>query len=296
MTPGELLRKVQRLEIRTRKLVNQSLAGSYHSVFRGRGMEFAEVREYQAGDDVRSIDWNVSARMQQPFVKKFTEERQLTVVVAVDTSASGRFGTARSTKQELATEVSALLAFSAIRNNDRVGLLLFSDRIEHFVPPRKGREHALRVLRDLVASSPQGAGTDIAGAVTYLRNVLKKRAVVFLVSDFQDRSYDTVLRTVARKHDVVGIRVSDPRESELPSTGLVAVADPETGERRILDAGSRRVRSEYASWAERRELEIRETVRKSGIEMLELDTGEDYEKHLVRFFRTRARRAEAGGF
>lgn len=261
MTPGELLRKVQRLEIRTRKLVNQSLAGSYHSVFRGRGMEFAEVREYQAGDDVRSIDWNVSARMQQPFVKKFTEERQLTVVVAVDTSASGRFGTARSTKQELATEVSALLAFSAIRNNDRVGLLLFSDRIEHFVPPRKGREHALRVLRDLVASSPQGAGTDIAGAVTYLRNVLKKRAVVFLVSDFQDRSYDTVLRTVARKHDVVGIRVSDPRESELPSTGLVAVADPETGERRILDAGSRRVRSEYASWAERRELEIRETVR-----------------------------------
>ena len=296
MTPGELLRKVQRLEIRTRKLVNQSLAGSYHSVFRGRGMEFAEVREYQAGDDVRTIDWNVSARMQYPFVKKFTEERELTVVVAVDTSASGRFGTARSTKQELATEVSALLAFSAIRNNDRVGLLLFSDRIEKYVPPRKGREHALRVLRDLVAADPKGDGTDIAAAVTYLRNVLKKRAVVFLVSDFQDRAYDAVLRTVARKHDVVGIRVSDPRESELPATGLVAVEDPESGDRKILDAGSRRVRSEYAAWAERRQSEIRETVRRSGIELLELDTGEEYEKRLVRFFRARARRAEAGGF
>ncbi len=296
MTPGELLKKVQRLEIRTRKLVNQSLAGSYHSVFRGRGMEFAEVREYQPGDDVRTIDWNVSARMQQPFVKIFTEERELTVVVAVDTSASGRFGTARSTKQELATEVSALLAFSAIRNNDRVGLLLFSDRIEKYVPPRKGREHALRVLRDLVASDPRGVGTDIAAAVVYLRNVLKKRAVVFLVSDFQDRNYDAVLRTVARKHDVVGIRVSDPRESELPPTGLVAVEDPESGQRSILDAGSRRVRSQYAAWAERRQTEIRETVGRSGIELLELDTGEDYERDLVRFFRIRARRAEAGGF
>lgn len=259
-------------------------------------MEFAEVREYQPGDDVRTIDWNVTARMQHPFVKKFTEERELTVVVAVDTSASGRFGTARSTKQELATEISALLAFSAIRNHDRVGLLLFSDRIEHYVPPRKGREHALRVLRDLVASNPEGAGTDIAGAVTYLRNVLKKRAVVFLVSDFQDRGYEKVLRTVARKHDVVGIRVSDPRESDLPVTGLVAVEDPETGARRLLDAGSRRVRLEYAAWAERRQLVIRETIRKSGIELLELDTGEDYENRMVRFFRTRARRAEAGGF
>ena len=296
MTPGELLRKVQRLEIRTRKLVDQSLAGSYHSVFRGRGMEFAEVREYQAGDDVRTIDWNVSARMQQPFVKKFTEERELTVVVAVDTSGSGRFGTARSTKHELATEVSALLAFSAIRNNDRVGLLLFSDRMEHFVPPRKGREHALRVLRDLVAVEPESAGTDIAGAMTYLRNVLKKRAVVFLVSDFQDRNYEKVLRTVARKHDVVGIRITDPRESELPSTGLVAVEDPESGVRRLVDAGSRKARSDYAAWSLSRQLEIRETVRKSGIELLELDTGEDYERRLVRFFRARARRAQAGGF
>lgn len=295
MTPGELLRKVQRLEIRTRKLVDQSLAGSYHSVFRGRGMEFAEVREYEPGDDVRTIDWNVSARMQHPFVKKFTEERELTVVVAVDTSGSGRFGTALTTKQELATEVSALLAFSAISNNDRVGLLLFSDQVEHYVPPRKGREHALRVLRDLVAADPGSAGTDIAGAVTYLRNVLKKRAVVFLVSDFQDRGYDTLLRTVARKHDVVGIRISDPRESELPQTGLVAVEDPETGMRRLVDSGSRRVRSDYAAWAGRREMEIRETVRLSGIEFLELDTAEDYENRLVRFFRTRARRANTGG-
>ncbi len=257
-------------------------------------MEFAEVREYEPGDDVRTIDWNVSARMQHPFVKKFTEERELTVVVAVDISGSGRFGTARTTKLELATEVSALLAFSAIRNHDRVGLLLFSDRIEQFVPPRKGREHALRVLRELVATDPGSAGTDIAGAVVYLRNVVKKRAVVFLVSDFQDRGYEAVLRTVARKHDVVGIRVSDRRESVLPPSGLVAVEDPESGRRTILDAGSRKVRAEYAAWAETRQAEIRETIRRSGIELLELDTGEDYENRLVRFFRNRARRAASG--
>lgn len=295
MSPRELLRKVQRLEIRTRKLVDQSLAGSYHSVFRGRGMEFAEVREYEPGDDVRTIDWNVSARMQHPFVKKFTEERELTVVVAVDTSASGRFGTARSTKLELATEISALLAFSAIRNNDRVGLLLFSHRIEQFVPPRKGREHALRVLRELVATDRRGSGTDLAGAMVYLRNVVKKRAVVFLVSDFQDRGYEAVLRTVARKHDVVGIRVSDSREAVLPPAGIVAVEDPESGTRTLLDAGSRKVRAEYAAWAENRQAEIRETIGRTGIDLLELDTGEDYENRLVRFFRNRARRAAAGG-
>ncbi len=295
MTPRELLRKVQRLEIRTRRLVDQSLAGSYHSVFRGRGMEFAEVREYQPGDDVRSIDWNVTARMQRPFVKKFTEERELTVVVAVDTSGSGKFGTARSTKIELATEVSALLAFSAIRNKDRVGLLLFTDRIETYVPPRKGREHALRVLRDLIASEPVGKGTDIAGAMTYLRNVVPKRAVVFLVSDFQDSRYDKVLRTVARKHDVVAILVSDPREMELPDSGLLAVEDPETGVRGVLDAGSRKVRAAYEAFAVKRRAAIRETVRKTGVDLLELNTGEDYEKPLVRFFQERARRAGAGG-
>ncbi len=295
MTPRELLRKVQRLEIRTRRLVDQSLAGSYHSVFRGRGMEFAEVREYQPGDDVRTIDWNVSARMQNPFVKKFTEERELTVVVAVDVSGSGMFGTARATKKDLATEVSALLAFSAIRNNDRVGLLLFTDQVEKYVPPRKGREHALRVLRDLVASEPAGRGTDIAGALTYLRNVVTKRAVVFLVSDFQDQGFEKVLRTVARKHDLVGILVSDPRESEIPAVGLVSVEDPETGRCGVLDAGSRQVRAAYGAWAAKRRETIRDTVRRTGVDLLELGTGEDYELPLVRFFRDRARRSMVGG-
>ncbi len=295
MTPRELLRRVRRLEIRTRRLVDESLAGSYHSVFRGRGMEFAEVREYEPGDDVRTIDWNVSARMGHPFVKKFTEERELTVVLAVDVSGSERFGTGPSTKAGLATEVAALLAFSAIRNNDRVGLLLFTDRVETFVPPRKGREHALRVLRDLVAADPKGRGTDIAAALQYLRNVVPKRAVVFLLSDFQDEGFERTLRTVARKHDVVAIAVADPRESVLPRTGLVAVEDPETGERGVVDSSSAAVRRAYAEAAARFRERLLETVRRAGVDVLELSTGEDYERPLVRFFRERARRAAAAG-
>ncbi len=212
MTPREVLRRVRRIEIRTRRLVEESLAGSYHSVFKGRGMEFAEVREYEPGDDVRSIDWNVSARMGHPFVKKFTEERELTVVLVVDGSGSQRFGTAESTKLQLAAEISALLAFSAIRNGDRVGLLLFTDRVERFVPPRKGREHGLRVIREVLAFEPEGRGTDLGRALTVLQRVVPKRAVVFVVSDFQDDAFERPLRVAARKHDVVALRTSDPRE------------------------------------------------------------------------------------
>jgi uncharacterized protein (DUF58 family) len=291
-----VLRRVQRLEIQTRKLVDESLAGSYHSVFRGRGMEFAEVREYEPGDDVRSIDWNVSARMGHPFVKKFTEERELTVLLVVDVSASERFGTAVTRKLELAAEVSALLAFSAIRNNDRVGLLLFTDRVETFVPPRKGREHGLRVLRELLAFDPVGHGTDISNALEVLRRVVTKRSVLFLVSDFQDEGYERTLRVVSRKHDVVAISVSDPREAALPDVGLVAVEDPETGERSVLDAGSAAVRRRYAAAAATERTRTRDTIRKIGLDFLELTTGEPYEQSLVRFFRERARRvARAGG-
>lgn len=296
MNPRELIRKVRRLEIRTRRLVDESLAGSYHSVFRGRGMEFAEVREYEAGDDVRTIDWNVSARMGHPFVKKFTEERELTVVLAVDVSGSKRFGTGPSTKLELAAEISALLAFSAIRNNDRVGLLLFTDRIETFVPPRKGRDHGLRVLRELLAFETAGRGTDIARALEYLRRVVTKRAVVFLVSDFQAEHFERTLRVVARKHDLVSICVADPRESVLPAVGLVAVVDPETGERAILDTGSPKVRAMWAQFAEAHRSEVRAVMRRTGVDLMELSTGEPYESPLVRFFRERARRvARAGG-
>ncbi len=286
---------MRRLEIRTRRVVDESLAGSYHSVFRGRGVEFSEVRAYEPGDDVRTIDWNVSARMGHPFVKKFTEERELTVVLAVDASGSERFGTGASTKMELAAEVSALLAFSAIRNNDRVGLLLFTDRVEKFVPPRRGREHALRVLRELLAFEPAGRGTDVAGALEVLRRVVAKRAVVFVVSDFQDRGFERSLRVLGRKHDVVGIAVSDPREARLPEVGLLAVEDPETGARRLIDAGSARVRAAYAAAAAAAREEAMAALRRTGVDVLELSTAEPYDAPLVRFFRERARRAARAG-
>lgn len=295
MTPRELIRRVRRLEIRTRRLVNESLAGSYHSVFRGRGVEFSEVREYVPGDDVRTIDWNVSARMGHPFVKQFTEERELTVVLAVDASGSERFGTGWATKMQMSAEIAALLAFSAIRNNDRVGLLLFTDRIELFLPPRKGREHALRVLRELLALKPQGHGTRIARALEYLRRVVTKRAVVFLISDFQDEDYERTLRVVSRKHDLVAVAVHDPREQLLPDVGLVSVVDPETGERGLMDAGSSAVRRAYAALAARALEELRQSVRRSGVDLLELSTGEPYEQPLVRFFHERARRAAVAG-
>ncbi|HEX6852393.1 MAG TPA: DUF58 domain-containing protein [Candidatus Polarisedimenticolaceae bacterium] len=291
MIPRELLRRVRRLEIRTRRLVEESLAGSYHSVFKGRGMEFAEVREYEPGDDVRTIDWNVSARMGHPFVKKFSEERELTVVLAVDASGSERFGTGPSTKLRVAAEIGALVAFSAIRNNDRVGLLLFTDRVETFVPPRKGREHGLRVLRDLLAFEPKGRGTSIASALDTLRRAVTKRAVVFLLSDFQDPEFERTLRVVARKHDVVAIAVDDPRELALPDVGLLAVEDPETGTPLLLDTGSSRVRAAYAARAAGRKRASREALARTGVDVLELSTAEPVERPLVRFFRERARRA-----
>jgi uncharacterized protein (DUF58 family) len=296
LNPREVIRKVRRLEIRTRRLVDESLAGSYHSVFRGRGMEFAEVREYVPGDDVRTIDWNVSARSGQPYVKKFTEERELTVVIVADVSGSEHFGTGPSTKHGVSAEIAALLTFSAIRNNDRVGLLLFTDRVEQFLPPRKGREHGLRVLRELLAVEPAGRGTRIADALGYLQRVVTKRAVVFLISDFQDSEYERVLRVVSQKHDVVAISVSDPREAVLPSVGLIGLEDPETGKRSVLDSGSARVRREYEERALRHQAGLREGVRRAGVELLQLSTGEPYDRPLVRFFRERARRvARSGG-
>jgi uncharacterized protein (DUF58 family) len=295
VTPREVFRKVRRLEIRTRRLVEESLAGSYHSVFKGRGMEFSEVREYVPGDDVRSIDWNVSARMGHPFVKKFTEERELAVVLVIDASGSEFFGTEPSTKMQMSAEISALLAFSAIRNNDRVGLLLFTDRVELFLPPRKGREHALRVLREILTIKPEGSGTRIAQALEYMQRVVPKRAVVFLVSDFQDEGYERTLRVVSRKHDIVAISVRDPRESSMPDVGLISLQDPESGERGVVDAGSARVRQAYADAARRRQERFKENVRKTGVDLLELSTGESYEMPLVHFFHERARRAAISG-
>jgi uncharacterized protein (DUF58 family) len=295
VTAREVLRRVRRLEIRTRRLVEESLAGSYHSIYRGRGMEFAEVRPYEPGDDVRTVDWNVSARMGHPFVKVFTEERELTVVLAVDVSGSQRFGTGGASKRQVAAEVSALLAFSAIRNNDRVGLLLFTDRVEAFIPPRRGREHGLRLLRELLAFEPRGRGTSVARALETLRRVVTRRAVVFLVSDFQDSGYERSLRVAARKHDVVAVALSDPRESALPAVGLVAVEDAETGKLALLDAGSSAVRRAYARMAEKEQAVLRDTMRRTGVDLLELSTGTAYDRPLARFFRERARRLARAG-
>jgi uncharacterized protein (DUF58 family) len=258
-------------------------------------MEFAEVREYTAGDDVRTIDWNVSARMGHPFVKKFTEERELTVVLLVDASGSKDFGTHPSTKMEMAAEIAALLAFSAIRNNDRVGLLLFTDQVERFLPPRKGREHALRVLREVLEVRPTGRGTAIGQSLEFLQHVVRKRAVVFLISDFQDTDYERTLRVVARKHDLVALSVTDPREQTLPEVGLLSVVDPETGEVGLLDAGSSAVRRAYAEHGERSRLLLQDTMKRAGVDLLELSTGEPYEMAMVRFFRERARRAMRHG-
>jgi len=295
VNPRDVLRRVRRLEIRTRRLVDESLAGSYHSVFKGRGVEFAEVREYEPGDDVRTIDWNVSAKMGHPFVKKFTEERELTVMLVVDASASGRFGSAPSTKLETAAEIAALLAFSAIRNNDRVGLLLFTDRIERFVPPRKGRQHGLRVLRELMAFETAGTGTDLKGALEVLRRVVTKRAVVFLISDFQADGYEKTLRVVNLKHDLVAIAISDPREGRLPNAGLVAVTDAETGRPVVIDSGHSGVRRLFAERFERECARTRALLKQAGTEILELSTATDYDRALVVFFRERARRAARAG-
>ena len=221
MDTRELLKKVRQVEIKTRGIVNQIFSGEYHSVFKGRGMEFSEVREYQFGDDIRTIDWNVSARFNHPFVKIFEEERELTVMLLVDCSRSGQFGTSRQMKHEIATEICAVLAFSAIKNNDKVGLILFTDRIERFVPPKKGRAHILRIIRELLSFTPEGTGTSIRQGLEYFNHVVKKRSIAFLISDFIDEGYDRILRVISRKHDVIAIEMSDPREETMPAVGLV---------------------------------------------------------------------------
>ncbi len=290
MLPAEILRKVRRIEIRTSRLVNESLAGEYHSVFKGRGMEFSEVREYQFGDDVRSVDWNVTSRMGHLYVKKHVEERELTVILLVDVSASGQFGTQKQFKREIQAEISALLAFSAIKNNDRVGLIAFTDRIETFLRPRKGKNHVLRVLREVLYFAPKGRTTDIAMALEHLQRTITKRSVVFIISDFLAADFTRPLRVAARKHDVIALTVTDPREEELPPGGLLDLEDAETGERVLVDASDARTRLAFRRWAiERREARTA-LFRSVGVDTLELRTDRPYDVPLVRFFHRRARR------
>lgn len=290
MIPKEILKKVRRIEITTRGLVNDVFSGEYQAVFKGRGMDFAEVREYHYGDDIRTIDWNVTAKTGRPYVKVFEEERELTVLFVVDVSASGDFGTVERMKGEIAVELCALLAFAAIKNNDKVGLILFSDRIEKFVPPRKGRSHALRVLRELLFFHPQGKGTDIAAAIDYLNHVARRRSVVFLVSDFLSKGFEKPLRIAARRHDLVAIRMSDPRESELPEVGLIELEDLESGERLLIDAGSSAVRDAMRREAEDAKSRLESLFKRFKIDAVEIDASEPYFEPLVRFFRKRAKR------
>jgi uncharacterized protein (DUF58 family) len=290
MIPKEILRKVRQIEIRTNREVTDVLGGQYHSVFKGRGMEFEEVREYLPGDEVRSIDWNVTARFGHPFIKKFKEERELTVMLVVDVSASGQFGSGRQTKNELAAELAAVLAFSAIRNNDKVGVILFTDRIEKYIAPKKGRRHVLRVIREILAYEPRGTGTDLALALDYLNHVQRRRAVCFLLSDFQDEDFLKPLRVAGRHHDLIALQIRDPREEELPAVGLVELRDAESGEHALVDTYDRAVRETFASNARARLEALRQLFRSTAVDHIEIRTDADYMRPLIRFFRMRERR------
>jgi uncharacterized protein (DUF58 family) len=288
--PPEILRQVKLIELRTRGLVNSVFTGEYRSVFKGQGMEFSEVREYQPGDEVRSIDWNVTARMRRPFVKRYIEERELTVMLVVDLSGSERFGTVKRFKSELASELAAVLAMSAIRNNDRVGVLLFTDRVEHVVPPRKGRRHVLRIIRDLLAFEPVGRGTDMVTAIDYVARMLNEHAIVFIVSDFLESDIDHPLKLLAQRHDVVAVTVEDPSERHLPDIGIARLIDPETGETFEVDTSDPRVRVSYSERVEA-EREVRKhLLRRLAIDEVAVRTEGGVVEPLLRFFRARETR------
>ncbi len=271
-------------------MVNELFGGEYHSVFKGRGIEFAEVREYFPGDDIRAIDWNVTARMGHPFVKVFEEERELTVQILVDASASQGFGTRQRMKRNLAAEISALLAFAAVKNNDKVGLTIFTDQIEKFIPPHKGTTHVLHVIREILSFQPQGRQTNLAGALEHLMRVQHRQAIVFLLSDFLDVGYEKALKIAARRHDLIGINLVDPWERELPALGWLQVHDAETGELILLPTGSVKYREQYRQAAETHRQSVRDLFRRIDLDYLELNTNEDYAERLIRFFRNRARR------
>lgn len=285
--PAEILKKVQLLELSTRKLVNNLFAGEYHSAFKGQGMTFSEFREYAPGDDVRSISWPVTARMGKPFIKKFDEERELTLMLVVDVSGSGSFGTKEYFKGEVITHLAALLSFSAVKNNDPVGLILFSDQIEHFVPPKKGRGHVYRILRDLYYFKPRSEKTKMSVAFEYLQGVLRKRSTVFVFSDFMDKGYDRSLRQLGRKHDLVACVIQDPAEIQIPDLGLVELEDAETGEILTVDTSSRAFRTEYTAQMRRMKDERDQLLKKAQVDRVDVNTGKEFYNPLINYFRSR---------
>jgi uncharacterized protein (DUF58 family) len=292
--PPEILAAVRRIEIRTRRLVDEVFSGEYHSVFRGRGVEFREVREYVPGDDVRSIDWNVTARNDAPFVKQFEEERELTVILAADVSGSGRFGSGERTRAEIAAELCGVLAFAAVSNKDKVGLLLFSDHVEKSIPPAKGRSHVLRIIRELLTYRPTGVGTDLTAPLEAVGRVLKRKATVFLVSDFWAGDFSRSLRTVGRRHDCVAVRLRDPRERELPAVGLVTWRDAETGQEVVVDTDAPAVRAQLAERVARHDRRLERGLREAGVDLVDVDITGSYVEPLHRFFAARVGRQRRG--
>ena len=290
MSTSALLKKVRKIEIKTKGLSNHIFAGEYHTAFKGKGMAFSEVREYQPGDDIRSIDWNVTARYNSPFVKVFEEEREMTVMLLIDVSASGNFGTQEQFKRELATELAAILAFSAINNNDKVGVIFFTDKVEQFIPPKKGKSHILRIIREVLAFQHTGKGTDIAGALEYFSAVIKKRSICFILSDFMSKEFDRPLKIASKKHDLVALRIHDTREDTLPNVGLVPMQDAETEKMLFVDTSSKKVRDNFAKNRAQATAKLRKLFPASGVDLIDITTGTDYVKPLINFFKTRGKR------
>ncbi len=290
MIPRQIIQKIRQIEIRTKHLVNDVFSGEYHSVFKGRGMEFAEVREYEPGDEIRSIDWNVTARLGRPYIKRFIEERELTVILMADVSASGHFGTVNQMKSEITAEICALLAYAAIQNNDRVGLLMFTDQIEKFIPPKKGRTHILRVIREVLYNQPGHTGTDLTQALEYLNRLLTRRSIVFILSDFLTEDYMKPLRVASKRHDVVAVTITDPRELSLPGVGLIELQDAETGEEVLVDTGDAGWRRQYAEYNEALREARDQQFRVTGVDAIHIRTDEPYIDPLLQFFKLRERK------
>lgn len=284
---AEILKRVRKIEIKTKGLSKHIFSGEYHSAFKGRGMSFSEVRDYQYGDDVRNIDWNVTARTGDPFVKVFEEERELTVIFLVDISPSSFFGTVNSFKSEINTEICATLAFSAISNNDKVGAILFSDHVEKYIPPKKGKSHILRIIRELIYFEPKGKKTNLEEALKYFNNVIKKKSIAFLLSDFLATGYENALRIASRRHDLIGLHIFDEKERTLPKVGLLRVVDSETGQEKVIDTSSKKVRNMYEEWFEEHRTYFKNSFNKAGSDMLSIRTDDDYVKSLLKFFKRR---------
>jgi uncharacterized protein (DUF58 family) len=285
----DLLKKVRKIEIKTRGLSKHIFAGEYHSAFKGKGMTFSEVREYQYGDSIRNIDWNVTARFNHPYIKVYEEERELTVILLIDVSSSKEFGTNTQLKRNLITEISAVLSFSAIQNNDKIGVILFSDKVEKFIPPKKGKQHILRIIRELINFEPESKRTDLSEGLRFFTNAIKKRSIAFVISDFIDDKFEDALKIANKKHDVIALRIFDQREAELPNIGLVKLKDAETGQYKWVDTASRKIRDRHAAWWRNQNETLNTIFNKNGIDAVHLQTGNDYVKPLINLFKMRGK-------